>query len=349
MPVLPTATSALPTATSTSTTVAPGSMTAASVSTNFPTTTAQTAPFMAATGELLYKLTNDYLFRAIFQRSNAALRGLICALLGLSPQDIISVEITNPIELGKSIDAKDFLLDVRVLLNNDTMINMEMQILNLHNFPERSLGYLCRSFDNLNKGQDYLETKSVIQVCFLDFTLFKESPEFHSNYMFMNVKNHAIYSDKLRLTVIDLTQIDLATEDDKLRGIDYWARLFKATTWEEIKMLAENNSFLQEAAATAYQLSAEEAIRLQCEAREEYYKQQRYIQKQLKKLEILEAQQAQLQRLNDENLKALTEKDNALAEKDNALAEKDNALAMRDAALAAKDAEIARLKAQLSK
>ena len=91
----------------------------------------------------------------------------------------------------------------------------------------------------------------------------------------MNTKNHKIYSDKLSLHVVDLTQIDNATEEDRLRGIDYWARLFKATTWEEIKMLASNNSFLTEAAETIYQLSAEDKIRLQCEAREDFYNQQR--------------------------------------------------------------------------
>ena len=46
-----------------------------------------------------------------------------------------------------------------------------------------------------------------------------------------------LYSDKLRLSVVDLTKIDMATKEDKAYHIDYWASLFKATTWEEIKML----------------------------------------------------------------------------------------------------------------
>lgn len=40
-------------------------------------------------------------------------------------------------------------------------------------------------------------------------------------------------------------------------------------------MLAEKNDAIQEASETIYQLSREEEIRLQCEAREDYYRRQR--------------------------------------------------------------------------
>ncbi len=50
------------------------------------------------------------------------------------------------------------------------------------------------------------------------------------------------------ISVLDLTNIDLATEEDKSYNIDKWASLFKAQTWEEIKMLAEKNESIDEAA-----------------------------------------------------------------------------------------------------
>ena len=39
-----------------------------------------------------------------------------------------------------------------------------------------------------------------------------------------------IYSDKLTLYVLQLNKEEYATDEDKSYGIDYWARLFKATT-----------------------------------------------------------------------------------------------------------------------
>ena len=206
------------------------------------------------------------------------------------------MEILNPIILGQNIAAKDFILYVRVLLNNNTQVNLEMQVLNHGNWPERSLQYLCRSFDQLNKGEDYLHVKPVIQVCFLNFTLFEDNREFFSTHMFTNIKNHRIYSDKLKLLVVDLTCIELATEEDKNRHTDCLAKLFKATTWEEIKMLASNNSMIENAAETIYRLSADEAIREQCEAREDYYRLQRTIQKEIDQQKIqIDEQKSQLE------------------------------------------------------
>ena len=46
-------------------------------------------------------------------------------------------------------------------------------------------------------------------------------------------------------------------------------------------MLANNNSIIENAAETIYRLSADEAIREQCEAREDYYRLQRTIQKEI--------------------------------------------------------------------
>ena len=130
----------------------------------------------SATGPITIRLTNDYLFRALLQHNNKALIGLICALLHLKPEQIQSAVITNPIELGSAIDGKTFILDVKVILNNSIIINLEMQVINEYNWPERSLSYLCRAFNNLNPGEDYHKVKPVVQIGLLDFALFPEYP-----------------------------------------------------------------------------------------------------------------------------------------------------------------------------
>ena len=110
-----------------------------------------------------------------------------------------------------------------------------MQIVNEGNWIDRSLSYLCRSYDSLYRGQKYTQALPVLHIGFLDYTLFKDAPEFYATYKMMNVKTHQLYSDKLRVGVVDLSHIELATDEDKLYGIDHWASLFKAGTWEEAK------------------------------------------------------------------------------------------------------------------
>ncbi|MCX4340321.1 MAG: Rpn family recombination-promoting nuclease/putative transposase [Lachnospiraceae bacterium] len=227
--------------------------------------------FEKATGRIPYNMTNDYMFRAVFQSSNKALRGLICSLLHLADSEVTSVEITNPILLGDSIDDKEFRLDIHLLLNDRTRINLEMQITNRLNWQSRSVMYLCRSYDQLNRGQDYKDARPAIHIGLLDYTLFEDHPEFYAAYKLINIKNHQVYNDDLTLYVVDLTRIDLATEEDRHYHIDSWARLMKASTWEELRMTASEDEALYEAAKALYYTCSDEEIRIRCLEREEYY------------------------------------------------------------------------------
>ncbi|MBQ9607292.1 MAG: Rpn family recombination-promoting nuclease/putative transposase, partial [Lachnospiraceae bacterium] len=150
------------------------------------------------TGELRVKMTNDYLFRALLQSDNDTLKALLASLLRIDVSDIRSAEVTNPLLLGESIEDKTFIMDVNVELNNDTLIDLEMQVIRESGWTERSLSYICREFDQLNSGMAYIEAKPVRQIAFCDFTLFKDAPEFYATYKLINERNKKkVYSEKL--------------------------------------------------------------------------------------------------------------------------------------------------------
>ena len=219
-----------------------------------------------------YPLKNDYMFRAVFQSRPKALQGLCRSLLRLSPSDSLHIDLKNPIQLGAAIDNKEFVLDLALTINNSLYLNLEMQLYNDGYWPERSLSYTCRSFDNLNRGAQYKDVLPVLHIGFLDFTLFPEHPEFVAEYKMMNTNpvHHNIFSDKFRISVVDLTQIERATEEDKQYDIDLWARVLTATTWEEIDMLAKDNEYLRETSNAMYELDQDRLIRQQCQAREDF-------------------------------------------------------------------------------
>ena len=223
-----------------------------------------------AHGSLKYKLTNDYLFRAVFQKNTYVLKGLICSLLNIKESEIQSVVIENPIVLGEAIDERTVILDLKILLNNMQKLNIEMQVANRQDWTDRSLFYSCRSFCDLKHGENYKHTLPFIHISILDFTLFPDRPEFYAKYYLCNVKNHLQYSDKFAIYVLNLKQIRLASKEDISSGLSYWARLFSAASWEDIKMLAKANSYIREAAVTMRELSEDEKIKLQCEARLRY-------------------------------------------------------------------------------
>lgn len=84
-------------------------------------------------------------------------------------------------------------------LTNDCMFHIVF--IDERDWTERPLTYACRTFDQLQKGETYLETKPVHHIGFLGYNLEGFTPEFYATYMLLNVKNHEIYSDKLTLSV----------------------------------------------------------------------------------------------------------------------------------------------------
>ena len=104
-----------------------------------------------ATGKIEYGLTNDYMFRVLFQKNKKALTGLGCSLLHLNPGEITSIEITNPVEIGSSFSDKEFRLDIRLILNSHQQIDLEMQVNDYHDWPERSIA-VCMTASNMVKS-----------------------------------------------------------------------------------------------------------------------------------------------------------------------------------------------------
>ena len=306
-----------------------------------------------AKGPVAIRMTNDYLFHALLQDDNEALRGLICALLKLEPGQVKSAVVVNPIELGSSVGSKDFILDIKVLLDDSAIINLELQVINRHNWPERSLSYLCRAFDNLNPGEGYHCVKPAVHIGLLDFTLFPEIPEFYATYQMLNVKNHAVYSDKLRLSVVDLTHIDLATEEDKRHCIDSWAAFFKAATWEEIKMIAQRDESIAKAANTIWKLSQEDRIRMQCEAREDYYRNQRDMQDYMEEQADIIAQGESIIARQEDKIAwqegEIAQQEGKIAQQEGKIAWQESKITQQAEQLSEKDSVIEALKAELER
>ena len=270
------------------------------------------------TGPLRFRMTNDVLFHILFETNQTALRGLICSLLKLQDSDIHSIQIKNPIEFGNTIFSKGFVLDLKLLLNNNISINVEMQVLKSKNWPERSLSYLCRSFDKLNAGDDYRETNTAIHIGILDYDLFPEDEaRFYTTYHLADDITHKIYTGKFQLSVLYLNHVDKATKDDLAYHLDYWARFFKATTWEELKMQAEKNPIFAEATKTVFTISSDNCAQTMIEAYEEYEKLYNTVKREAEEARII-----------------IAEKDSALAEKDSALAEHRKRIAFLESELA---------------
>ena len=82
--------------------------------------------------------------------------------------------------------------------------------------------------------------------------------------------NRHVYSDKLCIKVLQLNQLGRAEDERQMPQIYHWAQLFRAGTWEEIAMLAEKNTAIKAGMTTLREITADEKIQMEAEAREDY-------------------------------------------------------------------------------
>ena len=220
--------------------------------------------------EVEYGLTNDYMFRSVFQASEEALKGLLSALLYIPEEEILSCKICNTIILGDAIDEKTCILDIRVLLNNSKQINLEMQMGSVENWTDRSVFYLCKMYTDIKKGLDYTEAKSSIHIGIMMKSPIPEDAAFYNEYALKNRRTGYEFTGKIALHVLDLSYLEQVPEEERNSALYYWACVFKAKTWKEVLAMAEQSESIKKAVVTLRELSEDEKIRLQCEARERY-------------------------------------------------------------------------------
>lgn len=304
---------------------------------------------MKATGEIEFKFTNDGMFKLVLQENTKVLKGLVSSLLHIPEKDITEMVVQNPIVPGDGITDKTFILDIKVMINNKMIINLEMQLVDRKNWQNRSLGYLCRNFDNLQKGEEYISAKPVIHIGFLDYDLFEDDEEFYSVFRMLNTKTRKVFNGNFGLNVVYLNRIKNATDEDKLWGIDGWASLFKARTWEDIRMVAQKNETMVSAVETMYTKHSDEMAREILRRKQDEINYQRHIQRER---ELLESQKAELEETNADlkTTNADLEAKNADLETENAnLETKNTDLETRNADLKTRNADLETKNAELAK
>ncbi|MEE1437703.1 MAG: Rpn family recombination-promoting nuclease/putative transposase, partial [Lachnospiraceae bacterium] len=214
-----------------------------------------------------YGMKNDYMFHAVLQKNEEVLRNLLATLLEMDEADIVSCHIENLIELGKEIEGKDCILDVKIKLNDARIINIELQVYKQTYWTNRSLLYWARAYDSIKSGQDYGMLFPTYHIGILDFTLFEEHPKFMAKYQILDAEDGFLYSDKLCIKVLDLTQLEKAKDQSETdKKILKWAGIFKAETLEELEQLARGEEVFENMVVTMKKLSEDEKIRMQCEA-----------------------------------------------------------------------------------
>ena len=196
--------------------------------------------------DFLMKPKIDFAFKEIMMNEQARI-GFLSAILKLDPLDIKQTQILNT-NLRKVHEMeKQGILDVRVLMNDNVEIDIEIQLSPLKVWADRSLFYLSKIYtEQIETGQNYTVFKKCVSVSILDFILFKNENEFYSCFHILEDTRHTLYTDKMEFHVLELPKLPKELKKDA-NDVLLWAKFINAESKEEFDMLASKNKYINSA------------------------------------------------------------------------------------------------------
>lgn len=209
----------------------------------------------------IVSLKEDFAFKELMS-NELVCKYFLAATLDIPVEEIRKVRVLNPILRRSFRKQKQGILDVLVEYNDDTKVNLEMQVVHKKNWKKRNIFYLSKMYvDDLGWGEDYAKLRRCICISVLDFDL-TDNEKGHSVYRLRD-KDGNDFTDVLELHVIELKK--KFSEENELSD---WVALFNATTEEELDMIKTANAGVQEGKMMVKRMSLGKRIRMELEARE---------------------------------------------------------------------------------
>ncbi|WP_186644649.1 Rpn family recombination-promoting nuclease/putative transposase [Fluviispira vulneris] len=214
----------------------------------------------------LLDIKTDYVFKKVFTHNQKTFIDFInCVLNYPEKQKIKSIEFLNN-ELTKDSEMdKESKLDIIARLNDNSYVNVEMQIQNTGEYEKRSLYYWAKLYETqLQKTQNYKVLYPAICINILNFNFFKNSADYNSELAIFKVQTmERIYSD-FKIIFLEIPKVKKKFYND----LDKWMQFFNGASKEEINTM--NNSAIKQAYETLEYISQDPAERARYEARRKY-------------------------------------------------------------------------------
>ncbi len=221
---------------------------------------------MENTTNFIMKPKVDFCFKELMEFEEVR-QGFIAAVLGIEPEEVIKTELLPTHLRVRHNKDKLGILDVRVILNGDVQLDMEIQVAKFLFWRERSLFYLSKMYsDVILAGEGYHVLGKCIHVGILDFILFEEDEEFYSCFHMWEDKRRRKYSDKFEIHIVELPKV--AEHEYPETALLKWAKFLNAEKKEEFEMAAKTDPHIRKAYEQLLHMSEDGNKRLIYEARQ---------------------------------------------------------------------------------
>ena len=207
--------------------------------------------------EKLFKITlrNDYAFKRVFgvEENKDVLQDLLECILDIPPESISGLELLDKEFHKDSINDKTGVLDVKLRLKNNTIIDIEIQNSWHFDFPERTLYYWSKMYNEaIKQGQDYTKLPKCITINLIGKG-FDKNKRLHNKYLVLEKDTKEPLASKLEIHILNLEKARLVKEgqckDNKAKRLLNWLKFIETDDREVRKMLEQESPTMKKANA----------------------------------------------------------------------------------------------------
>ena len=218
----------------------------------------------------IVKAKLDIIFKKLFtdEGNQHILQAFLSDILEIPYESINNIIVLNSEIMPENIIEKYSRMDIKMTVDGNRLINVEMQIKDEGDYKDRSMYYLSKLYGNqLKSGDGYGKLNQCISINVLNFILFDEWMDFHSSFRMREDKHNSVLTDNFIAHYFELKKI--GKNIDKNNKQELWLRLINAETEDELDMLQQTGvKQIQDAVVVLHKMSADEKTRELAEMRE---------------------------------------------------------------------------------
>lgn len=205
------------------------------------------------------ELTNDYIFKRVFSKkgNEDILKDLLESILEIK---IDKIETMEEVELpNENIENRIGVLDLKATVNENTTIDIEIQVKDYHNMIERSTFYVAGLYHTgLKRGEEFETNNKVIGINILKFNIF-EWKKYHSKGILKEEKLNEVITEALELHFIEIPKF-LKSKNEGSKKLRQWLEFISNERKGEIEMAVKENEKIAKAKEEYEYLTGDAAV-----------------------------------------------------------------------------------------
>ena len=226
----------------------------------------------------LLDLKTDYVFKRVFGHAGneEITKNLLNSII---KEEITEIELDkNPILEKDLLDDKIGILDIKAKLNNNTNVDIEMQVVDHKNIEKRILFYCAKLFtSSLKSGYDYAALEKSISILITNYEL-ENQKDIKKYITKWNLREETypmhILTDTMEIYIIELKKFKKFKDNSNYKRLNSWIKFIESSE-EEIDM---SNKEIVKAKKVLEEISQDEHERYLAELREKYILDQKNIE-----------------------------------------------------------------------